>query len=602
MNTPLATQPLITAAITADNAADIPSLATATHQGTLAWSLGQLRWAPKVCVATEGEWLCLSRGAPRFPARGDVADDASAWLGLFKEHGLSSPEKIEGRFAVAVINLRTGETLLANDRFAIDNWAWSIEAGRLRFSDRANAIKDGHSIAPQAIYSYLYFHVIPSPLTVFDGIQRLAPGHLLHFRDGKVETRAYWRARFDEPSRVDVPSNAKAFLDIIEAAVRTEVKGTNAGAFLSGGTDSSTVSGMLCKVLGKPAKTYSIGFDAAGYDEMEYARLAARHFGADHREYYVTPNDLLDGIAHVAQHYDQPFGNSSAVPAWICATRAREDGVDKLLAGDGGDELFGGNTRYAKQRVFSWYHNLPGLLRQGVVEPVSKLPALGNIPLIKKGVSYVEQARVPMPDRLQMYNMLQRLGHDTLFTPDFLARIDPQGPIELQRDTWSHSTGSAFINRMLAFDFKHTLADNDLPKVTGTTQLAGVDVGFPLLNDRLLALSCRLPAAYKLKGLKLRWFFKEALKGFLPNEILTKKKHGFGLPFGVWAVQHDALGALAGDALERFATRGVVRPEFIDQLRHHWLPAYPGYYGEMVWILMMLEFWLETHAPEWSLE
>ena len=115
-------------------------------------------------------------------------------------------------------------------------------------------------------------------------------------------------------------------------------------------------------------------------------------------------------------------------------------------------------------------------------------------------------------------------------------------------------------------------------------------------------MSCRLPAAYKLKGLKLRWFFKEALKGFLPNEILTKKKHGFGLPFGVWAVQHDALGALAGDALERFATRGVVRPEFIDQLRHHWLPAYPGYYGEMVWILMMLEFWLETHAPEWSLE
>ena len=127
------------------------------------------------------------------------------------------------------------------------------------------------------------------------------------------------------------------------------------GCFLSGGTDSSTVAGTLKQVTGSAA-TFSIGFDAAGYDEMDYARIAAKHFGTDHHEHYVTPAELVSAIPKVAAHYDQPFGNSSAVPAYICATVARDHGVRKLLAGDGGDELFGGNTRYAKQKIFeAWW-------------------------------------------------------------------------------------------------------------------------------------------------------------------------------------------------------------------------------------------------------
>jgi asparagine synthase (glutamine-hydrolysing) len=126
-------------------------------------------------------------------------------------------------------------------------------------------------------------------------------------------------------------------------------------------------------------------------------------------------------------------------------------------------------------------------------------------------------------------------------------------------------------------------------------------LGFPLLDDRLLEFSMRLPPSYKVRGVKLRWFFKEALRGFLPDEIITKKKHGFGLPFGVWAVRHPDLGKLAGDSLHRLAERGVVRADFIDQLLKTHLPAHPGYYGEMVWILMMLEQWLRAKAPDWRL-
>ena len=225
----------------------------------------------------------------------------------------------------------------------------------------------------------------------------------------------YWTPEFTEAPGISLTEAKGRFLDIVRESVRNEYAGPNTGSFLSGGTDSSTVSGMLCEVSGAPARTYSMGFDATGYDEMEYARIAAKHFKTDHHEYYVTPDDLLEGIPLVARSYDQPFGNSSAVPAWICASRARADGITKLLAGDGGDELFGGNSRYAKQRVFGWYETIPALLRSAVVEPISGLPGLGSIPLVKKGVSYVEQASVPMPDRMEMYNLLHRLGIDAVF-------------------------------------------------------------------------------------------------------------------------------------------------------------------------------------------
>jgi asparagine synthase (glutamine-hydrolysing) len=188
-----------------------------------------------------------------------------------------------------------------------------------------------------------------------------------------------------------------------------------------------------------------------------------------------------------------------------------------------------------------------------------------------------------------------------VLTPAFLAQVNVQGPAELQRQVWGTADTASDLNRTLAYDWRFTLAESDLPKVCGTTRLAGVGVAFPFLDDSLLEFSLGLPAEYKLKGLKLRWFFKEALRGFLPDEIITKKKQGFGLPFGVWLTRHPALMTLASDSLLGFATRGVVRPEFIRQLLDARLREHPGYYGEMVWILMMLEQWLRRHAPQWRL-
>ncbi|MDE2454371.1 MAG: asparagine synthase [Burkholderiales bacterium] len=554
--------------------------------------------------------LPLAVGSPRFAdpelARAEQAEGPLAsWsriVGLPEVEALRAAASARGHFALAA---GSGDrALLAVDRFATRSLCWRFDEGRLSWSARADELAPRRPrLDLQALYDYLYFHAIPSPRTVFEGVHRLPPGHLARAEAGRLDVKPFWTPRFDEKRSASFAALRDEFRRLLADAVRRGLDGSKPACFLSGGTDSSTVAGMIGEVTGKPAATYSIGFDAQGYDEMEFARIAARRFGCDHHEYYVTPDDLVRGIPLMAAYLDQPFGNSSALPAYCCALRAREDGVTRLLAGDGGDELFGGNTRYAKQRVFDAYQALPAGLRSGLLEPMSRAGGgLDRLPLLRKGASYVRQARVAMPDRYQSYNLLDRLGVGEVLTPGFLARVDREDPLRQQRAVWQQSEGASFVNRMLAFDWRYTLAENDLPKVRASTELAGVEVAYPLLDQELVDFSTSLVTSYKLKGLKLRWFFKEALRGFLPDEIITKKKHGFGLPFGVWAVSHDGLRELASDSLRGLAERGLVRRAFLDELLAHHLPEHPGYYGEMVWILMMLEQWLRAHAPDWRFE
>jgi len=505
-----------------------------------------------------------------------------------------------GAFALQAADAASGRAFAAVDRFSIRTLCYRVADGKLHVAERAEELAGpGTTIDPQAIYDYLYFHCIPAPRTIFQDVFRIPAGHCVLLENGRLTVAPHWVPTFEEPaSRPDFARLADTFRQTLRTAVERQLDGGLPACFLSGGTDSSTVAGMISAVAGRQAHTFSIGFEAEGYDEMAFARIASGHFKTQHHEYYVTPDDLVRSIPAVAQHYDQPFGNSSALPAYYCAKMAREAGATRVLAGDGGDELFGGNTRYAKQRVFGIYGQLPAALRSLVLQPLLQGSPLGRLPLLRKGRSYIEQARVPMPDRMQTYNLLERLGIREVLGDGILGHADPEAPHRLQREVWALARTNDEVNRMLAFDWRFTLADCDLPKVSGTTALAGIEVGFPMLDGDLVDFSCVLPVNYKLKRLALRWFFKEALRGFLPDEVITKKKQGFGLPFGVWATRHDGLKALAVDSLQSLGARGVVRPAFVQALVNDRLPEHPGYYGEMIWILMMLEQWLRKYAPD----
>lgn len=512
---------------------------------------------------------------------------------------------LTGAFSLCVIDEERGEALLAIDRMGIHPLIYQIVDNCLIFGSSADAINQHPrarmEIDPQGLFNYVYFHMIPGPGTVYRNQQRLLPGECLVYKNGNVQTRRYWTMQFQEQDVRSFGELKEEFLQVLRSSVRESTANMPVAAFLSGGTDSSTIAGILGQVSNRPAQTYSIGFEADGYDEMEYARIASRHFSTRHHEYYVTPDDVVDAIPQIAGLFDQPFGNASAVPAFYCARMAREDGFARILGGDGGDELFGGNERYAKQHVFALYDRVPSMLRKALLEPaVFGLPAGEKLKLVRKARSYIEQASIPMPARMETYNLLSRYGADKVFSAEFLAQGDPAQPLHLLSSTYGESEAKSLINQMLALDFKFTLADNDLPKVVKACELAGMEAAFPFLSDEMVAFSGRLAPDMKLRGTKLRYFFKEAMRGILPDEIITKEKHGFGLPFGVWLQKHRPLHDLAADSLNDLKARRIVRADFIDGLLDVHLKQHAGYHGTMVWVLMMMEQWFKRRQTEQS--
>lgn len=585
--------------------------------GEIHISTGGLRLAhgadeARPAVYQSGESGALVYGRLRFLDRQPGTHPASTPELLhrrWQERGDAVLGEITGEYLVALWDVGRRRALLATDRFSTLPLYWAQNRDRVGFSARAAEAAElaGISFEPDwnSLYAYAYFHMIPAPLSIYRGVRRLDLGEALRVEAGRAEVMRYWVPEFQEHRRFDFASEREEFLAALRDGVGECIDGFDRdrlGCFLSGGTDSSTIAGLATHHLGAPARTFAIGFDVGGYDETHYSRLAARHFGTEHTEYFVTADDVHAGVEAVATQYEQPFGNSSALPTFFCARLARDCGIERMLGGDGGDELYGGNERYAKQAVFAMYGKTPSVVRS-LFEPVLFGP-FGNVDarLVAKARSYVEQANEPLPDRIQSrHNLLNHLGASTVFSDAVLAHVSQGGPLQLEREVWerarlhpSDDGAMSQINRLLAWDFKFTLADSDLPKVTRMCQAAGVEVAFPMLTHALVEHSLRLRPDEKLKGKRLRHFFKESLRGFLPDEIIAKKKHGFGLPFGSWVLSHERLRATADDSLRSLASRGIVRPEFLDLLRGHLAAGHHGYYGTMVWILMILELWLRA--------
>ncbi len=526
---------------------------------------------------------------------------AAALAAAYRRLGKDCLARLSGSFALAVLEPANGRVLLAVDRLGIARLCFALRGDTLVFGSHAQSVAAhpsvGAALSDQGLFNYLFYHMVPAPGTLYEGVEKLLPAQYAWLEHRRLTRGFYWEGKWHDGERADFAERAAELKRLLRQAVQDAAVGARIGAFLSGGTDSSTVAGMLTRVTGKPADTFSIGFEAEGFDEMEYARIAVRHFGLNPHEYYVTPDDVVRAIPLIATAYDEPFGNASAVPTYYCALMAKEAGIEVMLAGDGGDEIFGGNARYAKQKVFDLYWKLPAAARRRLIEPLLlNLPGSRFIPPLRKAQSYVRQARIPLPDRLESYNFLRTQPLEDIFSADFLTRIDTEAPLALLREPYARTRSSSYINRMLHLDWKQTLADNDLRKVCRMTELAGVEVRYPLLDERIVAFAAALPPNYKVRGTTLRWFFQQALRDFLPAEIISKSKHGFGLPFGLWMQSHAPLRELAQDSLRAFGARGIVKPAYLDRLLELHRSEHASYYGVMIWVIMMLEQWLRHHG------
>lgn len=548
-----------------------------------------------IAVAVHGEPV-FRRSGDAAMARRDGAAVTIAAAYLADPDGFLA--SLEGGFAVVVLDLRSGQARLAIDRMGIHTLAYADTPNGVVFATSLDALRQhpwvAARIGPKGVYRYAMNTVSPAPGTIYDDCHKLLPGHRVAYRGpGTSAPARYWAPSYGSRDRrrsADLEAELFARLRTAVGRAAAETPADRRGVFLSGGLDSSVVAGLLQERQSVPVAAFTISFDDPRYDERSYARAAAAHFGLDHREYALTPDDVVDLIPRLGRAFDEPFGNSSVIPAHACARMAKAAGVERLLAGDGGDEIFAGNKRYLEQQILGIYDRLPGFARAGLAAASRLAPASGrSIPA--KARRYVDRARTPMPERMLNPLLFRRDALAGIFTEDALAELDVEEPYAIWRQHYDEAGTTGGVHAMQHLDLRMALADNDLRKVGRACEMAGVEVAYPMLDAELVDFAARIPADKLMRPFSLRHFFKRAMRDFLPHPVVTKRKQGFGMPFPEWTRTDPRLRELVDDAVAGLKTRGVFRPAFLDTALAAHRQRSGSVYDAIIYDLLMLELW-----------
>jgi asparagine synthase (glutamine-hydrolysing) len=566
--------------------------------------------AVTTALAREGELVAAIDGYPKWsdPAIAAIAKARGhgfALIAAYRAKGAELLAGLRGAFVLALIDLGAGRALSAIDRFGIGTMCYAQpRADLLVFGTTTDAVRAhpnvGATISAQSVFDYLYFvDRVPAPATIYREQKKLAPAERLVFEKGRALVSTYWQMPYRAEAPVDQGEAAEELRQRLRTAVGGALEGEDrdrVGAFLSGGLDSTSVIGLANDLLGGALKTFTIGFPIARFDETHYAELAAKHFRTRHETYYLRPEDVPETLIKSIAAYDEPFGNSSLVPAYHCARLAREAGVEMMLAGDGGDEIFAGNQRYVSDQRYDRYAQLPALIRRGVIEPAARMLAWGNgVGPLGRPLRYVDWARRSVPERMAD-NVFRALAPGELLRPEALEEIDREFARGLASLVYDAPKGASKVQRMMHLDLRITLADSDLRKVARMCALAGVRVRFPFLDDDLVEFSTRLPESLLVEGGRLRGFYKRAMQGFLPDEILNKTKHGFGLPYLDFMNASAPLRDLVCDSLSALKARPYFRADFLEKLIARARAGKMSGHETVAWDLIVLELWLQQRS------
>jgi len=536
----------------------------------------------------------LERCGHRFRTRAD----SEVIVHLYERDGDGCFARLSGMFAIAIWDQQRGELLLARDRFGKKPLTYLVHAGRLYFASEAKAILAlpgvPRELDPQSLHRYLLFQYVPAPHSIYRGFRKLPPGCFLRIRAGQAEApepRRYWQ--LPQPAPFDGSyDEAKSCLTerLTRALEKRLIADVPLGAFLSGGIDSSIVVALMHRLGVSPLRTFSIGFPDARYDETAYARIVAQRFGAEHREFTVTP-DAREVLDKLAWHYDEPFADSSAIPTYYVAKCTRQH-VTVALTGDGGDECFAGYDRYRAAQLAARLGVLPGWLGSAAAQLAKRLPRGRARTAGSRAHRFAAALREP-PAR-------QYLSWVNVFTPAMLAegyRAEFRAQLEFDEPlAWFErlhaAAGGGAVERANRVDFVSYLPYDLLTKVDIASMAVSLECRCPFLDHELAGFALSLPVGWRLGKRILR----EWAADLLPRAVLTRGKMGFGVPVGEWF-----RGELR-DLLEQ----NVLAPDGICShvFRADWLGALVGQHVSRrcnlehpLWALLMLERWHRTWNP-----
>jgi asparagine synthase (glutamine-hydrolysing) len=525
--------------------------------------------------------------------------DTEVILHAYEEWGNECLQHFNGMFAFAIWDSRRQTLFLARDRLGEKPLYYYRDSQRLIFGSEIKAILADPTV-PRELHLYglanfLAFGHAVAPETIYRNIFKLLPGHYLLVENGNIRNKQYWDVG-DEPQvhRGAIFSEreyCELILNLLDDSVRRRmIADVPVGAFLSGGVDSSTVVALMKRHASGPVKTFSLGFDVGGaYNELADAKIVADYLGTEHHELHVSHADLVNLLVKLVYHYDEPFGDAAGFPVYLLSEFARQH-VKVVLAGDGGDEIFGGYRRYAADLYAPYYQQLPDFLTKRLFPKlVDRLPRLRrlkqlvhNLPIVDPASRYASwlvcfssdlQAELLQPQIFQAV-----AEHDPgWYYPYYYARLKPPACVD-------------HLNHLLYIDLKSWLPDAYMEKVDKAAMACSLETRLPLLDHRLVELAFHIPGQYKIQGWSTKQILKKAVSPLIPPSVLRKPKHGFAVPTDPWF--RGDLKTFTYEVLfdQKTRQRGFFNMTFIEQL---WKEHVHGQrlWDTHLWLLINFELW-----------
>ena len=523
--------------------------------------------------------------------------DTETIVHLYEEMGPRCVERLRGMFAFAIWDVNNRRLMLARDRIGIKPLYYKLDDSSLIFASELKALletgKVDRNINMAALHSYLLRDYVPSPLTILEGVQKLPPAHTFVFENGRGRLEAYWSIDYASARHEYQTQSLEEYSEQLESLLQESVglrmiSDVPIGVFMSGGVDSSAIAAMMARISNHPIKTFSIGTNNRGFDELKYAKIVAQHLGTEHHEFIVEP-DAVKILPELIASYDEPFADSSAVPTYYVSQMASQH-VKVCLSGDGGDELFAGYSWYQMWNREKWILNAPWWLRQSLFGTLHKA-----LPNGMRGKSHLHT--------LTRRNRSEHYASTKMSFPPWDLRNLLSSDLQAAFNSATYSDNMIvagkdtdsldYLSAMQHVDLKTYLPDDILVKVDRASMMHSLEVRVPFLDHKLVEFAAGIPSEYKVRDGEPKYILKKLLSKYVPSEAIYRPKMGFAIPLENWF--RGGLGDYAKDILldkktqDRgfFNTKHVKRILDQQQTRNRFTKAT----STQIWSLLVFELW-----------
>lgn len=532
-----------------------------------------------------------------------TTSDTEVILHLYELHGAGCVEHLRGMFAFAIWDERQQRLFAARDRIGKKPFFYHLNERGFWFASEIKAILQDPAVERalnlNTLWHYLTYQYAPPPETMFQRIYQLPPAHTLIYEQGAVQVACYWTLQYRPKIRQSPQEQQETALALLRESVKLRmISDVPLGAFLSGGIDSSLIVALMAEYSDRPVQTFSIGFEEKTFNELPYARLVAERYGTDHHEFIVKP-DAVDILPKLVWHFDEPFGDASAIPSYYLAEMTRRY-VKVALNGDGGDESFAGYMRYLAMRLVSYYRCLPQAIRQHVIEAFFRnaYPHLSLLPesFLKyfRYARYMNDLSLALPVESYAHAMM---GCDNplkaeLVTPEVWQQVKHLHSFDLLAAYFQETHVEHLTDKMLYADVMMYLPGDLLVKMDRMTMAHHVEGRSPFLDHRVMEFMATVPAEDKLRGSRLKYLLKQLATPYLPKAVLTRKKQGFSVPLRLWF--RNELREMLRDHLSasHIVRDGILNGRTIQRLLDEHQQNQRDHQYKL-WLLLNLELWYQ---------